>query len=88
MQIAAVGFLVGLPSGELRWVAVLSLMGMSIWLWAANQPSYPAGSRRTWRALYRAASDRLGWNVSLIWVKFALTIALVITFVISIARSN
>jgi len=89
MHVVAVGFMISLPFGNhilLVVVGFLSSMGLSIWLSVANQPSFPAGSRRSRPALYRAASDRLGFKVSLIWVQIALGIVLLVALVISVTR--
>jgi hypothetical protein len=53
----------------LATIGFFSLLGLSLWLSVAHKPSYPEVSLKSGLAAYRAASDRLGFKVSLIWVK-------------------
>jgi hypothetical protein len=89
IQVVAVGFAVVLSlvgRVNLGMLGFFSLMGLSIWISVANQPPYPVGPWKARAALFRAASHRLGWKISLIWVHTTLTIVLFIAFVISINR--
>ena len=90
MQMVALGFGVILVDDHimLATIGFFSLMGLSLWLSLVNKPSYPGGSQRSGLAVYRAASDRLGFKVSLIWVKLALIIVVFIIMVIFLGVLN